>query len=77
MKKVNFIPQTDINKCLTIFLNFEIYKALTENGSFKGVFEPLEAINLVNEQTEVVIANKAMAIEVKEHILNLQKDERK
>ena len=71
MIKVNFTPQTDIETYLNNDFNIEIFNNLNENEDWQGTFEPLEFLNLLYEQFEIVNANKAKPISVKKHLLNL------
>ncbi len=71
MIKVNFTPQTDIEAYLNNDFNIEIFDDLNENEDWQGTFEPLEFLNLLYEQFEIVNANKAKPISVKNHLLKL------
>lgn len=71
MIKVSFIPKTDTEEYLNNDFNLEIFKDLTENEDWQGTFEPLEFLNLLYEQFEIINANKAKPLSVKTHLLKL------
>ncbi len=72
MKKVNFIPKTDIDEYFNDDFNKEIFFNLTESEDSKRIFEPLEFLNLLYEQVEIVKANKEKPIAVVNHLLGLK-----
>lgn len=74
MKKVNFIPKTDIDEYLNDCYNIEIFNFLTENDLFCEEPEPLEFLNLFYEQLEIINANKEKPIAVIKHLLGLKLD---
>lgn len=74
MKKVNFIPKTDIDEYLNNCYNIEIFNFLTENDLFCEEPEPLEFLNLFYEQLEIINANKEKPIAVVKHLLGLKLD---
>jgi len=75
MKKVDFTPKTDIEEYLNNDFNIQIYENLTEDDDLKGIFEPLEYLNLLNEQFEIVKANKEKPLSVVKHLLGLNLNE--
>lgn len=77
MIKVNFTPKTDIEEYLYNDFNLEIFKDLTENEDWQGIFEPLEFLNLLYEQTEIVNANKEKPLSVVKHLLGLDLEQTK
>ena len=77
MKKVNFIPKTDIDEYLNDDFNKEIFFNLTESEDGKGIFEPLEFLNLLYEQVEIIKANKEKHSAVVKHLLGLELDKTK
>lgn len=77
MKKVNFIPKTDIDEYLNDDFNKEIFFNLTESEDRKGIFEPLEFLNLLYEQVEIIKANKEKPSAVVKHLLGLELDKTK
>ena len=77
MKKVNFIPKTDIDEYLNDDFNKEIFFNLTESEDSKGIFEPLEFLNLLYEQVEIIKANKEKPSAVVKHLLGLELDKTK
>lgn len=64
-------PQTDIEAYLHNDFNIEIYEDLTEGEVWKQTFEPLEFLNLLYEQFEMVTANKEKPLTVTKHLLKL------
>jgi hypothetical protein len=70
MIKVNFTPKTDIEEYLNNDFNIIIFKELTE-GSAHGMFEPLEFLNLLYEQFEIVKANKEEPRSIMKHLAEL------
>ena len=77
MIKVNFTPKTDIEEYLSNDFNFEIFEDLTENGDWQGTFVPLEFLNLLYEQFEIVNANKEKPLSVVKHLLGLKLEQTK
>jgi hypothetical protein len=77
MKKVNFIPKTDIDEYLNDDFNKEIFFYLTESEDRKRIFEPLEFLNLLYEQIEIIKANKEKPNAVVKHLLGLKLDKTK
>lgn len=77
MKKVNFTPKTDIEEYLNDDFNIEIFEDLTENEDWKGAFDPLEFLNLLYEQVEIVNANKEKPLSVVKHLLGLKLKQKK
>ena len=73
MTKVNFTPKTDIEEYLNNDFNLEIFKDLTENKDWQGTFEPLEFLNLIYEQFEIVNANKEKPLTVVKHLFGLKR----
>lgn len=51
--------------------NVEIYKQLSESESWKGVFEPLDFLNILYEQSQIVDANWATPSQLINHLLEL------
>jgi len=81
MIKVNFTPKTDIEEYLKMdgnnhlyAYNYDLYTRLIEDAELKGRFNPLEFFNLLHENVEIVIANKAKPHKVIKHLLNLFTD---
>lgn len=72
MKKVNFIPKTDIDEYLNNCYNIEIFNFLTENDLFCEEPELLEFLNLFYEQLEIINANKEKPFAVVKHLLGLK-----
>lgn len=72
MIKVNFTPKTDIEEYLNNDFNLEIFEDLTENEDWQGTFEPLEFLNLLYEQFEIVNANKEKPLSVVKHLFGLK-----
>src|SRR5574344_903641 len=72
MIKVNFTPKTDIEEYLNNDFNLEIFEDLTENEDCQGTFEPLEFLNLLYEQFEIVNANKEKPLSVVKHLFGLK-----
>lgn len=72
MIKVNFTPKTDIEEYLNNDFNIEIFEDLTENEDWQGTFEPLEFLNLLYEQFEIVNANKEKPLSVVKHLFGLK-----
>jgi len=77
MIKVNFTPKTDIEEYLNNDFNVEIFKNLTENGDWQGTFKPLEFLNLLYEQFEIVNANKEKPLSVVKHLFGLKLEQTK
>ena len=77
MIKVNFTPKTDIEEYLNNDFNLEIFEDLTENEDWQGTFEPLEFLNLLYEQFEIVNANKEKPITVVKHLFGLKLEQTK
>jgi len=71
MIKVDFIPETDIDNYLYDEFNVEIYKQLSGSGSWKSVFEPLEFLNILYEQSLIVDANYSTPTKLINHLLEL------
>ena len=72
MNKVNFTPKTDIEEYLNNDFNLEIFEDLTENEDWQGTFEPIEFLNLLYEQFEIVNANKEKPLSVIKHLFGLK-----
>jgi hypothetical protein len=72
MIKVNFTPKTDIEEYLNNDFNLEIFEDLTENEDWQGTFEPLDFLNLLYEQFEIVNANKEKPLSVVKHLFGLK-----
>lgn len=72
MIKVNFTPKTDIEEYLNNDFNLEIFEDLTENEDWQGIFEPLDFLNLLYEQFEIVNANKEKPLSVVKHLFGLK-----
>jgi hypothetical protein len=77
MIKVNFTPKTDIEEYLNNDFNLEIFEDLTENEDWQGTFEPLEFLNLLYEQFEIVNANKEKPLSVVKHLFGLKMEQTK
>lgn len=77
MIKVNFTPKTDIEEYLNNDFNLEIFRDLTENEDWKGIFEPLEFLNLLYEQFEIVNANKEKPLSVVKYLFGLNLEQTK
>ena len=77
MIKVNFTPKTDIEEYLNNDFNLEIFEDLTENEDWQGTFEPLEFLNLLYEQFEIVNANKEKPLSVVKHLFGLKLEQTK
>jgi len=77
MIKVNFTPKTDIEEYLNNDFNLEIFEDLTENEDWQGIFEPLEFLNLLYEQFEIVNANKEKPLSVVKHLFGLKLEQTK
>lgn len=77
MIKVNFTPKTDIEEYLNNDFNLEIFEDLTENEDWQGTFEPLDFLNLLYEQFEIVNANKEKPLSVVKHLLGLKLEQTK
>lgn len=77
MIKVNFTPKTDIEEYLNNDFNLEIFEDLTENEEWQGTFEPLEFLNLLYEQFEIVNANKEKPLSVVKHLFGLKLEQTK
>jgi hypothetical protein len=75
MTKVNFTPKTDIEEYLNNDFNLEIFTDLTENKDWQGTFEPLEFLNLLYEQFEIVNANKEKPLTVVKHLFGLKMEQ--
>lgn len=78
MKKVDFIPKTYIDE----YMKKELYKDLNKHviyglkydEDWKGTFKPLEFLNLLYEQFEVLTTNMDKPIAVLEHLSDLKLD---
>lgn len=77
MIKVNFTPKTDVEEYLNNDFNLEIFEDLTENEDWQGIFEPLEFLNLLYEQFEIVNANKEKPLSVVKHLFGLKLEQTK
>jgi hypothetical protein len=77
MIKVNFTPKTDIEEYINNDFNLEIFEDLTENEDWQEKFEPLEFLNLLYEQFEIVNANKEKPLSVVKHLLGLKLEQTK
>ena len=77
MIKVNFTPKTDIEEYLNNDFNLEIFEDLTENEDWQGTFEPLDFLNLLYEQFEIVNANKEKPLSVVKHLFGLKLEQTK
>jgi hypothetical protein len=77
MIKVNFTPKTDIEEYLNNDFNLEIFEDLTENEDWQGTFEPLEFLNLLYEQFEIMNANKEKPLSVVKHLFGLKLEQTK
>lgn len=77
MIKVNFTPKTDIEEYLNNDFNLEIFEDLTENKDWQGTFEPLDFLNLLYEQFEIVNANKEKPLSVVKHLFELKLEQTK
>jgi len=77
MIKVNFTPKTDIEEYLNNDFNLEIFDDLIENEDWQGTFEPLEFLNLLYEQFEIVNANKEKPLSVVKHLFGLKLEQTK
>ena len=77
MIKVNFTPKTDIEEYLNNDFNLEIFEDLTENEDWQGTFEPLDFLNLLYEQFEIVNANKEKPLLVVKHLFGLKLEQTK
>lgn len=77
MIKVNFTPKTDIEEYLNNDFNLEIFEDLTENEYWQGTFEPLDFLNLLYEQFEIVNANKEKPLSVVKHLFGLKLEQTK
>lgn len=77
MIKVNFTPKTDIEEYLNNDFNLEIFEDLTENEDWQGIFEPLDFLNLLYEQFEIVNANKEKPLSVVKHLFGLKLEQTK
>jgi hypothetical protein len=77
MIKVNFTPKTDIEEYLNNDFNLEIFEDLTENEVWQGIFEPLEFLNLLYEQFEIVYANTDKPLSVVKHLFGLKLEQTK
>jgi len=78
MNKIRIRPKKDIEEYLRIgYFNIDIYKELTENKEWIGVFEPLEFLNLLYEQYTLVKANTTKPLSVKIHFQKMDFSKRK
>jgi len=77
MIKVNFTPKTDIEEYLNNDFNLEIFEDLTESEDWQGTFEPLDFLNLLYEQFEIVNANKEKPLSVVKHLFGLKLEQTK
>lgn len=77
MIKVNFTPKTDIEEYLNNDFNLEIFEDLTENENWQGLFKPLDFLNLLYEQFEIVNANKEKPLSVVKHLFGLKLEQTK
>lgn len=77
MIKVNFTPKTDIEEYLNNDFNLEIFEDLTENEDWQGTFEPLDFLNLLYEQFEIVNANKEKPLSIVKHLFGLKLEQTK
>jgi len=77
MIKVNFTPKTDIEEYLNNDFNLEIFEDLTENEDWQGTFKPLEFLNLLYEQFEIVNTNKEKPLSVVKHLFGLKLEQTK
>lgn len=70
--KSTFQPKTSFEDYLTNSFNIEIYKTLTEDEDWQGLFEPLQFFNLLYEQIHFVEQNKTKPVTVKNHLQSLE-----
>ncbi len=77
MNKGNFKPFTHVDQYMNKEFNIEIYRELTEDPNWQGIFEPLKFLNLLYEQFEIVKANKNNPTSVVKHLSGLGLDEKK
>jgi len=73
----DFVPRKDIEDYQYEVISGTPYRELTtENGFWKGVFEPLEFFNLLYEQHEIVITNIQYLKLIKRHLKSLELENR-
>lgn len=72
VKKDGFQPKTDFEDYLTNDFNLEIYRDLTEDEDWKGLFEPLEFFNLLYQLIHFVDQHKNKPVTVKKHLSGLK-----
>lgn len=73
----DFVPLKDIEDYQYEVISGTPYRELTtENGFWKGVFEPLEFFNLLYEQHEIVITNIQSLKLIKRHLKSLELENR-
>jgi len=72
VKKDGFQPKTDFEDYLTNDFNLGIYRDLTEDEDWKGLFEPLEFFNLFYQLIHFVDQHKNKPVTVKKHLSGLK-----
>lgn len=65
MDNVNFIPKTELEEYLERRVNFSIYNELLESDEWKGLFDPLDFLNLLYENYFILrqIKNSSFGVE--------------
>lgn len=70
--KSAFQPKASFEDYLTNSFNIGIYKTLTEDEDWQGLFEPLQFFNLFYEKLDFVEQNKTRPVTVKNHLQSLE-----
>jgi hypothetical protein len=60
-------PQTDIKEYLHDDLNIELYKILTKDKGWKGLFDPLDFFNMLYHEFEIFNRNHQYYSEIEKH----------
>ena len=71
-KLKNYIPKKYMDEYMNTSLNVEIYETLVENKDWKNLFDPLEFLNLLYKQFQVIAENTNKPIALKEYLLNTE-----
>lgn len=74
MNNVNFIPKTELEEYLERRVNFSIYNELLESDEWKGLFDPLDFLNLLYENYFILRQIKNKPLKVKAHLLSIPLD---